>query len=76
MSTKNNGIADSQNDQQSDFEVECNVCKQRLINWTGSTPCCGSIAFLVENDEATSKLSLFASINGEPVKPTVLDFAV
>lgn len=55
------------------FWVECNVCKQHLKNWTGSTPCCGSIALLVENGEASTKLSLFASINGEPIKPTIID---
>lgn len=29
------------------FVVECNVCHQRYENWSGSTPCCGSIAYLV-----------------------------
>lgn len=31
-----------------DFWVECNVCKQHLKNWVGSTPCCGYIAYIVE----------------------------
>ena len=57
----------------SDFWVECNVCKQQLKNWTGSTPCCGSIAWLVEDGKPTKKLSLFASVGGEPIKPTVVD---
>ena len=56
-----------------DFWVECNVCKTRFKNWTGSTPCCGSIAWLVENDKPTKKISLFASVNGEPIKPTIVD---
>jgi len=31
-----------------DWMVECNVCGRRYINWTGSTPCCGSLAFIVD----------------------------
>lgn len=57
----------------SDFWVECNVCKTQLKNWTGSTPCCGSIAWLVEDCKPTKKLSLFASVGGEPIKPTVVN---
>ena len=57
----------------SDFWVECNVCKQQLKNWTGSTPCCGSIAYMVEDGKATTKINLFASKGGEPIKPTVID---
>ena len=57
----------------SDFWVECNVCKQRLKNWTGSTPCCGSIAYVVEDGKATTKINLFASIGGEPIKPMEID---
>lgn len=56
-----------------DFWVECNVCKTQLKNWTGSTPCCGSIAWLVEDGKPTKKLSLFASVGGEPIKTTTVD---
>lgn len=28
--------------------VECNVCGKRYKNHAGSTPCCGSIAFIVD----------------------------
>lgn len=56
-----------------DFWVECNVCKNHLKNWTGSTPCCGSIAWLIEDGKPTTKLNLFASINGEPIQPTEVD---
>lgn len=59
---------------ESDFWVECNVCKTQLKNWTGSTPCCGSIAYLVENGKATNTMSLFASINGSAIQPTKIDF--
>jgi hypothetical protein len=39
-----------------DFYVKCNVCKQVLKNWVGSTPCCGSIAYECdENGENESK---------------------
>ena len=58
--------------EQADFWVECAVCKQRLQNWTGSTPCCGSIAYIIENGETTKKLSLFASVGGE-IKPMVIE---
>ena len=56
-----------------DFWVECNVCKTQLKNWTGSTPCCGSIAWMVEDGKPTKKLSLFASVGGEPIKPTIVN---
>ena len=59
---------------ETEFWVECNVCKQQLKNWTGSTPCCGSIAYLIENGKATNKISLFASINNEVIKPTIVEF--
>lgn len=46
-----------------DFTVECNVCKQHYENWIGSTPCCGSIAYLVNEDGETSqKVSLYTSV--------------
>lgn len=32
------------------FTVECNVCGQRYENHAGSTPCCGSIAYLVSKE--------------------------
>jgi hypothetical protein len=41
-----------------DFWVECNVCKQQLKNWTGSTPCCGSIAWVIEDGNVTNKTNL------------------
>lgn len=53
-----------------EFTVQCNVCKQYYDNWVGSTPCCGSIAYLVEEDGTVGKdISLFASINGGKIKP-------
>jgi hypothetical protein len=29
-----------------DYWVECGVCGQLYHNWVGSTPCCGSLAFI------------------------------
>ena len=55
------------------FWVECNVCKQQLKNWTGSTPCCGSIAYMIEDGKSTTKINLCTSIGGEPIKPTEID---
>ena len=48
-----------------DFTVECNCCKQQYDNWVGSTPCCGSIAYLIDEDtkEVLNKL-LFHSALG------------
>jgi predicted ATP-dependent serine protease len=31
-----------------EWVVECNVCGARYRNWAGSTPCCGSLAFVVD----------------------------
>jgi hypothetical protein len=56
--------------EEKDFWVQCNVCKQNLKNWVGSTPCCGSIAYLVNEDGSTSKdFILYGSVNNEPIKP-------
>lgn len=73
LNTENTANSDLGAVSGSDFWVECNVCKQRLKNWTGSTPCCGSIAYMVEDGKATTKINLFASKGGEPIKPTVID---
>ncbi len=47
------------------FTVECNVCKQRLDNWVGSTPCCGSIAHEVnrETGEVDKNFFLYVKEN-------------
>ena len=44
-----------------DLTVECNVCKQHYINWRGSTPCCGSLAYLVENGVVSKKANMFSN---------------
>lgn len=49
-----------------DFWVECNVCKDWLLNWVGSTPCCGSISWLIEDDKPVEKVVLFGFGNDEP----------
>lgn len=48
-----------------EFWVECNVCKTQLQNWAGSTPCCGSIAYLVEDDKITDKIILYGIIEDD-----------
>ena len=55
-----------------DFWVQCNECNQQFKNWTGSTPCCGSIAYMVEDDKPTNKVSLFASVNDSDITETVV----
>lgn len=29
----------------------CNVCGQRYYNWVGSTPCCGSFAYILNEKD-------------------------
>ena len=45
-----------------DFWVECNVCKVQLKNWVGSTPCCGSIAYIIEKGKKTKTAVFYAEI--------------
>lgn len=46
------------------FWVECNVCNARYKNLAGSTPCCGALAYEVdENGNKTNRAVLHASIN-------------
>ena len=46
-----------------DFYVECAACKDKLKNWVGSTPCCGSLAYLIDEDGETSKkVDLYTSV--------------
>ncbi len=59
---------------ENNFTVECNACGQHLENWVGSTPCCGSIAFLVKDGEKTTDAMLYASIGSEDIKPTKISF--
>ena len=48
-----------------DYTVECNVCKQHYQNWAGSTPCCGSIAYIVDEDGvATENIMLYTLTDG------------
>lgn len=68
---KNNTPTDVNSD--SDYWVECNICKSQLKNWVGSTPCCGSIAWIVEDGNPTKKLSLFTSVGDELIKPTIVN---
>lgn len=46
-----------------DFKVMCDVCGSIYINHAGSTPCCGSIAYLVdENGNKTDNFMLFSKV--------------
>ncbi len=42
-----------------DYVVECNVCKAQYKNHAGSTPCCGSIAFVVEDEELNGSIRVW-----------------
>lgn len=58
-----------------DFIVEFNVCGHRYSNWSGSTPCCGSLAFIVEEGgEIGNVPSVFAKIDGGQIEPIELTF--
>jgi hypothetical protein len=50
--------------EEKDFKVECGVCRQWLYNHVGSTPCCGSIAYLVNDDDTVLKEVLLFSNKG------------
>lgn len=41
-------------DQPKKHDSECAVCGQIYKNWAGSTPCCGSVAFIVESKNTPS----------------------
>ena len=45
-----------------DFWVECNVCKNQLKNWAGSTPCCGSIAYIIKDGKKTNKVAMYFQV--------------
>ncbi len=59
-------------EKEKEFWVECNVCKTQYKNHVGSTPCCGSIAYLMEGETKTKSLVLFASVNGDSIRPTII----
>lgn len=59
-------------EKEKDFWVECNVCGTQYKNHVGSTSCCGSIAYLVENGETTKNFVLFTSVNNQEIKPTII----
>lgn len=51
---------------QNNFTVECNVCGQRYQNHVGSTECCGSIAFIVnEQGENTNEFFVYAKVESK-----------
>lgn len=55
-----------------EFWAECNVCGTQHKNWVGSTPCCGSIAFIVgEDGKKTEDVPLYAVVNGRPMATTL-----
>lgn len=46
-----------------EYLAECNVCGQRYQNHAGSTPCCGSIAFVVDDDgQKTESIPLYVKM--------------
>lgn len=51
------------------FIVECAVCHQHYENWVGSTPCCGSIAYVLdENGKPTNSSVLYVDTKRTSVK--------
>lgn len=57
------------------FVVACDQCRTEYLNWPGSTPCCGSIAYEVVCGEAamTHPLVVGALAEGKDIqKPYAL----
>jgi predicted ATP-dependent serine protease len=53
-----------------DFWAKCRVCGTQHLNWIGSTPCCGSLADMVDDDGVPmGTVALFGSVNGSAIKP-------
>jgi hypothetical protein len=54
------------NKEEKDFEVQCAVCGQIYTNWVGSTPCCGSIAYVIGDDgKPTETIVLYGKISDD-----------
>lgn len=51
-----------------DFVVQCAVCKQRYTNHAGSTPCCGSVAELLDDNMEPVGSWVFNVKTGEKCK--------
>lgn len=49
-------------EKEKEFWVECNVCKTQYKNHAGSTPCCGSIAYVVEDGKTTEKIMIHVAV--------------
>lgn len=46
------------------FQVQCDVCGAVYDNLVGSTPCCGSIAYMLdEHGNKKKEIVLFAKLN-------------
>lgn len=57
-----------------DFWVQCGVCNGLIKNHVGSTPCCGSIAYVVNDEGITTKeLKLFGSVLGGEMEVLTLN---
>jgi hypothetical protein len=54
--------------------VECSVCGHHLINHAGSTPCCGALAYLVEDGKVTNDAVLFSVVKDE-IRPVKLNIS-
>ena len=42
--------------------AECEQCGQHYPNWAGSTPCCGSIAFIIDSKGNKGGIPVFGVI--------------
>ena len=62
----------SNTDEEVRFWVQCAVCKTQYANWVGSTPCCGSIAYLMDDGKPTKNITLFGSVDEGPIEPIVI----
>lgn len=53
------------------FEAQCAICGTRYENHTGSTPCCGALAYVVEDGVVTDKATIL-TLNKEGIKSTTI----
>lgn len=55
-----------------DFWVQCNVCKTQIKNHVGSTPCCGSIAYIMDGINPTKTIVLYGKQANNSMGPVII----
>ena len=62
------------------FVVKCDVCKQHYLNHSGSTSCCGSIAYIVGDPRLaalyTTREKQVSLLHGREYRDEISDFEI